>query len=130
MTKEDYIDYWIEGAKQDTSTMEYLYKGKKYVHALFFAHLVLEKLMKAHWVKDNKGNHPPKIHNLNSIHAQTKLNLSEEELTFCADMNKFQMEGRYADYVSDIHKIVTGAYAATYIQQCKKLRTQLLKRLS
>jgi HEPN domain-containing protein len=94
LTKEDHISFWQKSAEQDKDTMNYLFTGKKYVHALFFAHLMMEKLLKAHWVKDNKGNYPPKIHNLNIIHAQTKLLLTEEELNFCADMNKFQMEGR------------------------------------
>lgn len=110
--------------------MEYLFTGKKYVDALFFAHLMLEKLLKAHWVKDNEGNYPPRTHNLNIIHAQTRVVLTEQQSAFCADMNKFQMESRYPDYVSNIYKIVTGEYAATYIEQCKALKTYLSTVLS
>lgn len=130
MTKEEHIAYWVENAIQDEDAMEYLFNGKRYVQSLFFAHLMLEKLLKAHWVKDNEGNYPPKIHNLNSIHAQTNLSLTTEQLTFCADMNKFQMEGRYPDYVSNIYQIVTADYALNYIQQCKALKTYLLTALS
>jgi HEPN domain-containing protein len=50
MTKQEHIDYWVNTAAEDWDTVEVLFNGKKYLHALFWAHLVLEKLAKAHWV--------------------------------------------------------------------------------
>jgi len=64
MLKSDHIEYWLKSAANDWETAEYLFQGKKYVYCLFLAHLVLEKLIKAHWVKDNDSNYPPKTHNL------------------------------------------------------------------
>lgn len=97
--------------------------------ALFCAHLTLEKLVKAHWVTDNISNYPPKIHNLNKIVAQTKLMLTEGELAFCADMNKFQIEGRYPDFVSGLKKRLTGKTTTNYLKQCQLLRKKLLNEL-
>lgn len=129
MTKKEFIKYWYQSSQRDWKVAQLLLKGKSYVHALFFTHLVLEKLCKAHWVKDNTDNYPPKIHNLNKIIAQTKLKLSEDELIFCADMNKFSIEGRYPDYVSDIYKLVTKAYALSYFKLCEKLKKKLQRNL-
>jgi HEPN domain-containing protein len=123
--KKDYILYWKATAADDWKRVNLLFKNRDYIFALFCAHLTLEKLIKAHWVKDNVGNFPPKIHNLNKLAAQTKLSLTDEELIFCADMNKFQIEGRYPDYVSDIYKIVNSKYTANYLKQCQKLRRKL-----
>jgi hypothetical protein len=47
MTKQVHIDYWLKSAEKDWEIMEYLMKGGKFVHALFFGHLYLEKLTKA-----------------------------------------------------------------------------------
>ena len=53
MTKQEHIDYWVEAANKDWLAIQEMYNAKTFVYALFFAHLVLEKLAKAHWVKDN-----------------------------------------------------------------------------
>lgn len=98
MTKQEYIQYWIETSERDWSSSEDLYKTGHYVHALFFAHLCLEKLCKAFWVCDNESNHPPKIHNLVYLLKQTTLELNDEQLDFLLVFNDFQLEGRYPDY--------------------------------
>lgn len=108
MNKDELIRYWLDTSKKDWKVVQHLLKSKDYLYSLFFAHLVLEKLCKAHWIKDNKGNYPPKIHNLNKLVSETKLELSEEERTFMADFNKFQIEGRYPDYISNVNRLVNG----------------------
>ena len=125
MNKKTHIDYWITGSQKDWKRAQLLFKNRDYVFTLFCAHLALEKLIKAHWVNDNTDNYPPRIHNLNKLAAQTKLQLSEEELIFCADMNKFQIEGRYPDYVSNVYKILKNKNCKKYLDQCQTLRKKL-----
>ncbi len=125
MDKEELINHWLESSKKDWTVASQLVKSKHYLYALFFAHLVLEKLCKAHWVKDNKGNYPPKIHNLNKLISETNLKLSEEELIFMADFNKFQIEGRYPDYVSKVNRNVNSKITDSYLKQCNQLRKKL-----
>jgi len=126
MDKNEHIRYWRNSSALDWKRTTLLFGNRDYVFALFVAHLSLEKLIKAHWVKDNKPNYPPKIHNLNKLLSQTHLKLTSDEQIFCADMNKFQIEGRYPDYVSNIYKIANRKYAAEYLSQCRKLRKKLL----
>ena len=126
MNKTEHISYWIDTANDDWKISQKLFKSKDYLYALFFAHLVLEKLCKAHWVKDNKENYPPKIHNLNKLVAQSKLELAEEELIFLADFNKFQLEGRYKDYITENRVKINSIIATNYNKQCKQLRKKLL----
>ena len=64
MTKEQHIEFWNKSASDDLISVTTLFESKRFVHALFFAHLALEKLCKAHWVKDNNENIPPKTHNI------------------------------------------------------------------
>lgn len=52
--EDKHISYWVKSAENDWEVLLYLLKGKKYVYALFFWHLYLEKLCKALWVKQNK----------------------------------------------------------------------------
>lgn len=64
MTKVEYINYWKLTAEKDWDAVGHLFEKGDYLHALFFAHLVVEKILKAHFVKDNTADIPPKTHNL------------------------------------------------------------------
>jgi HEPN domain-containing protein len=71
--KEKHINYWKTTAIDDIETVEFLLVCKKYVQTLFFTHLYIEKILKAHWVKFNIENVPPKTHNLINPHQNTNL---------------------------------------------------------
>jgi HEPN domain-containing protein len=93
MTKKEHINYWVEQAIDDWEAVNTLFKGKKYLQSLFFAHLVIEKLCKALWIKNNETNIPPRTHNLNYILSQTGIDLSESQSEFLLQLNRFQLEG-------------------------------------
>ncbi|MFA4853527.1 MAG: HEPN domain-containing protein [Bacteroidales bacterium] len=129
MIKEDFIKYWIDTSEKDWEVSLVLFKQKKYLYSLFFAHLHIEKICKALWVKNNKSDYPPKIHNLNKLLAQAGITLAEEDETFAADINKFNIEGRYPDYVSNIDLICTKDYTHDYLEKIKKLKLCLLSKI-
>lgn len=129
MTKEEHIAYWAETAKRDWKTVQNMFSTKDFVPALFFAHLVLEKLLKANWVKDNTQNHPPKIHNLISLADKIEYAFTEDELVFMGRMNDFQLEGRYPDYTHNIYKLYKAKETEPILKEVDKLRKCLLKNL-
>lgn len=51
MTKEEHINYWLESAEHDLETSDTLFQADKYDWSLFIGHLVLEKLLKAVFLK-------------------------------------------------------------------------------
>ena len=129
MTKQEHITYWVKTAAKNWKAVPHLYNAKCYVEALFWAHLVLEKLLKAHWVKDNAGNTPPKIHHLIKLAAQTKIVFTDEELLFLAKMNDLQLEGRYPDYIKNIYNIYKLKETTLLLKETDKIRKCLLKKL-
>ncbi len=129
MNKKDFIKYWIRTADKDWKAVQQLYEGKSYVQSLFFTHLILEKLCKALWIRDNENNHPPRIHNLNTLLSNTKIELTEEQLKFIILMNDFQLEGRYPDYSEKIYKRCNAKYTMSIIIEATALRKWLLKNL-
>lgn len=52
MTKEELVDYWIESSERDFESMNKFFEVKEYSWALFVGHLVIEKLLKANYVKN------------------------------------------------------------------------------
>lgn len=129
MTKLEYIKYWKDTSANDWKAVRQLFNGKNYIQALFFSHLVLEKLIKAHWVKDNAADHPPRTHNLVALILKTKAVLSNEDLQFLARMNDFQLEGRYPDYTNKLQKSYKSKATKELIEAVNSLRKCLLKNL-
>jgi HEPN domain-containing protein len=129
MTKEEHIEYWINSAQQDWDAVHSLINGKNYIQALFFAHLVLEKISKAIWIKYNESNIPPKIHNILKLLSQTPVNLSMEQLEYLVEVNKFQLEGRYPDYKNTIFRICTLEYTENNLNKIEEIKICLIKNL-
>jgi HEPN domain-containing protein len=129
LTKEEHIAYWVLTANRDWNTVQDLYKTKNYLPALFFAHLVLEKLCKAHWVRDNEGNTPPKIHNLIVLLENIRYIVTEEEKDFLRAMNQFQLEGRYPDYKNALYKTYKSLKTKNILNKVNIFRECLLKNL-
>ncbi len=122
MTKNEHIAYWAEASSRDWEAIQAMYNAKTYINALFFAHLSLEKLLKAHWVKDNASNFPPKTHHLIGLLNDTKLVLQKTDISFLALMNQFQLEGRYPDYQFELFKKYNAAATKIILDQVNEIR--------
>ncbi|NJK85838.1 MAG: HEPN domain-containing protein [Bacteroidales bacterium] len=98
--KRKHYLFWLSQAKDDWSAVNTLYKGGNFLQSLFFAHLVIEKLCKAIWIKHNEGNIPPRTHNLIHLLSATNVEIDNEKSEFMLSLNRFQIEGRYPDYIT------------------------------
>ena len=129
MTKEEHIRYWVDTAERDWIAAENMYMTKDYMHSLFWAHLVLEKLAKAHWVKNNQDDIPPKIHNIVSLLEQSNVDLGDETMDFLEGFNRFQLSGRYPDYQNNIYTMCTKEYTFEQLEKVKEVRQCLIEML-
>ena len=129
MTKKEYIAYWLESAEKDLETMEYLAKGKKYVHALFFGHLYLEKISKALWINNSMENYAPKIHNILSLLKKAEINLDEQQQLFLLKLNQYNIEARYPEDIENIYRITDKTLTEEFISEIKSIAECLLNKL-
>lgn len=90
------IVYWSEGAKEDLDTASILLEKGKNKEALFFAHLSLEKALKALVVKAT-SDVPPYSHDLIFLAKKAGLTLSSNEAQFLSMVNEYVTAGRYPD---------------------------------
>lgn len=119
------IEYWINSAKSDLDTAELLIRETRYTHGLFFCHLAIEKVLKAHVVKTT-GQVPPKTHNLIYLLDITNLEFEEKDEEFLGILMKYQLEGRYPDY----NPVVPAAEKVSdYLNVTKKLLTWIERKL-
>jgi len=119
------IDYWTKGAENDLMTADLLIREKRILHGLFFCHLVIEKVIKAHVVKTS-GEVAPRSHNLIYLSEKTDLEFDDETEIFLGILMKYQLQGRYPDYnpvLPDILKV------NEYFEKTKTLLKWLKERL-
>lgn len=129
MTKDEIINYWLHSAGADFKAMNSLFKSGHYIWALFLGHLVIEKLLKAVYVKNiGTGTNVPYIHNLIRIAEEARLELTEEQKDFLAEVTTFNIKSRYPDYKGRFHKKATRKFTARYLKGIKEFRQWLLKK--
>lgn len=77
-----------------------LFEQGKVRHGMFFAHLALEKTLKAHVVR-TAGTHPPRLHNLVSLAKRSGLEFAMDSMEFLSVFDVYQLQGRYPDAAED-----------------------------
>ena len=110
MDKNEHIKYWLSSALRDWDVALDLVKTKRYMYAMFFAHLVVEKLLKAHWVKEHEENYPPRLHNLNALYDKLNFELPSDLKDELSIITSWNIEARYQDYKDRFYKICTQEY--------------------
>ncbi|NKQ35282.1 MAG: HEPN domain-containing protein [Chloroflexi bacterium] len=89
------IAYWRNSSLEDWEVAQELITLERTRHGLFFAHLSVEKMLKAHICQQSKEL-PPKIHNLLVLGEKANLPLSNRQKIFLGRFDQYQIEGRYA----------------------------------
>lgn len=80
--------------------------------------------MKAHYVKIIDEN-IPYTHNLVMIAKKSNLELTEEKLSFLADLTTFNINTRYDSYKENFKKKCTSEYSKKYIKKIEEFRKWL-----
>ncbi|MBE3095825.1 MAG: HEPN domain-containing protein [Planctomycetes bacterium] len=90
------IAHWRDSAQEDWAVARELVDRGRNRHGLFFAHLALEKALKAH-VCAKTQKLAPRTHNLVRLAELASLTLKPEQADALAEMNTFALEGRYPE---------------------------------
>jgi HEPN domain-containing protein len=129
MTNREHIDFLINQAGEDFRAALVLADAGFYGHALFWAHLVLEKFCKALWIFKNQNPVYPYIHNLLRLLKESNVELSNDQIEFYAEMNQFQAQGRYSDELKKMENTVNNELAIQYLENTKKEMKWLLNQM-
>jgi HEPN domain-containing protein len=90
------IAFWRDSAKEDWDVARQLVDNGRTRHGLFFAHLALEKILKAIVCKRSQDL-APRLHNLSRLAELAALTLDTGKMEVLAEMNAFHIEGRYPE---------------------------------
>lgn len=125
---EKIIDYWTESSGQNYTTMTNLLKSKDYSWALFIGHLVIEKLLKAHYVKNQK-KHALHTHDLLRLSSKCGLEVSSDYEAWLDEISTFNLNARYDNYKQDFFKLCTKEFTTVWVQRIEKIREWLIREL-
>ena len=125
MNISEQIKYWVTVSENDIPVMEHLFESGDYSYSLFIGHLVLEKILKAHFVKSREES-PPRTHDLFKLAKQSSLEFSEEQLKFLISVNTFNIEARYPEEKLSFYKKCTKEFALDNIYKIKELYSWLI----
>ncbi|MDO9153578.1 MAG: HEPN domain-containing protein [Paludibacter sp.] len=119
--KERILNYWIESAENDFKTMNDLYQTKNNSWALFMGHLVIEKLLKALYVKE-KEEYPPMIHDLRRICEKADIKLDIPRQIMLDSISRFNINARYDDYKQSFYQLCNDDFTTEWIEKIKDCR--------
>jgi len=119
--KDNLIKYYIDGSDDDFETMIAMYDSKKFSSSFFIGHLMIEKLLKAYYVKV-KSDYPPFIHNLLRLAEKAELKLTDDRKEQLVTITAFNINARYDDYKMSFKKQCTSEFTSEWIDKLKNLR--------
>jgi HEPN domain-containing protein len=121
LDKEKIISHWIESSDNDFNAMIDLFKTKHNNWALFMGHLVIEKLLKALYIK-TKGEYPPMIHDLRRIFEKAGIKLEPPMQIILDSISRFNINARYDDYDQNFYQLCTDSFTGEWIDKIKECR--------
>ena len=122
------VEHWEESSDNDYQTMLNLFGSSDYNWALFLGHLVIEKLLKAIYVKKFK-KHAIFGHDLLRLASKMDLVLSEEQSEWFDRLTTFNINTRYDSYKDEFKELCTSEFAEEWKIKIEKLREWLKAQL-
>ncbi len=115
------VIHWIDGSDADHQVMMDLFETKHYHWSLFIGHIVIEKLAKAVYIK-NQGNYPPLIHDIRRILEKAEVTLTNNQILACDTISRFNINARYDDYKQQFYNLCTKEFTLEWIEEINTLR--------
>lgn len=128
MEKQKIIESWINSADDNYKSMVNMFNASEYIWSLFIGHLVIEKLLKAYYVKVN-GIDVPRTHDLLKLAIATGINVDESRKDDLQYITLFNIEARYDEYKRDLRVKCTKKFTEENIAKIKGLRLWLKEKL-
>lgn len=122
------LQFWKDSSDQNYETMLHLIDSKDYSWALFLGHLVIEKLLKAQYIKKHQ-KHPLFIHDLLRLAKKIEIELTQEQEEWLDEITTFNLNTRYDNFKQEFRTRCTPDFTAHWIKNIKTLRLWLINQL-
>lgn len=128
LTVAEKTDFWCEESRRALSVARDLVGTGTYLEALFFAHLALEKVLKAHIVRPTAAE-PVFSHDLVLLADRAQISLSDEDRDFFARVNAYNIRARYQDYKRALYHRASKEYVECELDAISRVHRSLEEQL-
>lgn len=128
MDVERVVQYWLTTAADDWTAAEHLLQSGDYPHVLFFAHLYLEKLLKALIVRST-GEHAPISHHLRYLAEKAGLDLTPEQEAFLLRVTEYAVRTRYPDMALQFKRQCTRDFCSAEMRRIEEFGRWIEQRI-
>ena len=130
MTTAEKINYWVKISNDDLKVAVTLLKNQHLLYTGFMCHQVIEKIIKACYVKF-KNETPPFSHDLPRLAKLADFYdlFSDEQKLFLNTLNPLNIEARYPDYKEHVAKLLTYERCEQIVRQTKQLQQWIKEKI-
>lgn len=125
---EKVINSWIISSNEDYKTMLSMYELQHFSWSLFIGHLVIEKLLKALYVKI-KNEQAPFTHNLIRLVEQCEIEIDTDLKEKLGIISNFNINSRYDGYKQEFRKLCDEDFTGLWIKEIKEIKIWIMKLL-
>lgn len=126
MDNVNLMEYCLNSADRDYETMKIMFENKRNTQCLFLGHLVIEKLLKGLYAKNNEDSpYTIKSHNLLALAEKCNLELTDEQVEKLQIITQFNISARYDDYKESFYKKCTDEYTTIQVKNIEEVYTWL-----
>lgn len=111
---------WLNQAAYDMDTAKYMFKGGRYIYAVFMCHLSIEKALKGLYQK-RLNEIPPKTHNLVYLINKTEINIPEKIGRSLVILNQASIVTRYPEDLAELQKVYTQPIVKELLVKAKEI---------
>lgn len=122
------VQYWLDSAEDDWKVTYHLFEKADYSYALFFAHLTIEKILKAIYT-NKQDDIPPYTHRLVYLAEKIPLAITEKQIELLEAVTDFNLEARYPDEKFSFKKKCSKSFAEQYLKLIGELKECLTKQV-
>jgi HEPN domain-containing protein len=111
---------WILQARYDHDTARILFDHKRYLYAVFFCHLSVEKALKGVW-QERFRKIPPKTHNLSFLLSESGVTMPTEFEDFVHGLAQASIPTRYPETLESYRKTFARKDVAEILHRAKEV---------
>ena len=126
----DKINYWIELADYDLKTAKVMYKSKRYLYLGFMCNQVIEKILKAYYVKIHQDI-PPFTHKLIKLAESCEVyeEFSDKQKDFIDFVSPLNVEARYPTRKDELFNSLSKERCRKLLKETEEMLIWIKKKL-
>ena len=126
---EKRTEEWLRQSDYDMDTADYMFRGSRYLYAVFMCHLAVEKAIKGLYF-DRLREIPPRSHSLLYLLNTIGIVPPEKQGRFITRLSEASIPTRYPDDLAKVQQVYTASVVREILAGGKEaiawIRTQLL----